>query len=76
VKDAVLDSGVPDDTTFEFGESDTTSDIAVDSHTRQPTNLSQACLVRQPDPTASEYDMMDLDIQGAKNNRMSGATNR
>ena len=94
VNDAALDSSIPDDTIFEFGESDnmtvdvieesnnTATDIAVGSHNTTAHKLGGSDNVpdvpgeamamdmfgtTEPDPTASEYDMMDFDIPGARN---------
>lgn len=72
-KDVALDSGMLDDTIFEFGESDnmtvdtieesnnTTTDMAVDTTARKPGDSDNV-----PD-VPGEYDMMDVDIPGAKN---------
>jgi hypothetical protein len=87
-----LDLDMPDDTIFEFRESNnitvntikesniTTPKIAVDSYNtialRDSDNVldvpSEAMATDmlgtiEPDPTTSKYDIIDLDILGAKN---------
>jgi hypothetical protein len=92
-KDAALDSGMPDDTIFEFGapgnmtvdaieeSNNTTTDIAVDSYNTTGRKLVDSDNVldvpsesmamdmpgmAKPDLITSEFDIMDLDILGAK----------
>jgi len=98
-KDAALDSGMPDDTMFEFGapgnmtvdaieeSSNTTTDMAADSDNTTARKLGDADNVpdvpgesmamdmpctAEPDLTTSEFDMLDLDIPGAKSRAQPG----
>lgn len=85
-KDAALDSGIPDDTIFEFGAPSNMTIDAIEQSNNTTTDMTSRKLgdsdnvldvpgesmamdmlgTAEPDLTTSEFDMMDLDIPGAK----------